>query len=348
MNKIMQCTITLTRNCNLRCSFCYAKKTKYIPSENMDYNDLKRVIDFCDDAGVKFLVFTGGEPSMYPGIIDILKYIRTKKNKMVTALATNGIILKDFQFCKDLIDNGVEYIDISLKGKDGNECMKIVGQDCYLHQMIAINNLSRLQIEFTCSMVLTMENIFSFCETIEKAKNSGAKQFSFTFVIDNEKSTEIDIEYLKNHNHFALIEAFISQINKLNTITSDWWIEYSYPICAYTEEQLLLLKGKLAAPCQIRKMNGITFDTKLNLLPCNMFIDDKMGQLGKEFSTYNEYIDYAKCRNYKSIMHSINKLPSDNCFSCKYIESCLGGCPIIWKNCSFEAFEEFKNNYRNA
>lgn len=346
MNNITQCTVTLTRNCNLRCSFCYAKKTEYIVSDNIDYDSLKRIVDFCDEARVKYIVFTGGEPSLYPRIIDILKYIKTKKNKMMPALATNGILLNDLNFCKDLINNGVEYIDISLKGKDGSECLKIVGRDCYMQQMTAIKNLSELPIEFTCSMVLTMENIFSFCETIEKACNSGAKQFSFTFVIDNEKSTETDINYLEKHNHFSLIEAFVSQIDKLNSLTKDWWIEYSYPMCAYTEEQLLLLKGKLAAPCQIRNMNGITFDTKLNLIPCNMYIDDLMGQLGKDFSSYKEYVDYAERNPYKSIIDSINQLPSRKCSSCNYIEACLGGCPITWKNCSFEAFDEFKNNYR--
>lgn len=44
--KINQCTITLTRKCNLRCNFCYAKKTEYIENDIIDYDDLKKVIDF--------------------------------------------------------------------------------------------------------------------------------------------------------------------------------------------------------------------------------------------------------------------------------------------------------------
>ncbi len=345
MNKIAQCTITLTRNCNLRCSFCYAKETEYIANDNIDFNQLQKIIDFCDEAEVKYLVFTGGEPSLYPKIIDILKYIKTKQNKMVPALATNGIMLKNMDFCKELINNGVEYIDISLKGKDDNECIKIVGKDCHSNQMAAINNLSKLKIDFTCSMVITMENVFSICETIEKALNYGAKQFSFTFVIDNEKSKMTDLKYLKNHNHFRLIEAFISQVEQLNKLTSDWWIEFSYPMCIYSEEQRLLLKGKLAAPCQIRHLNGITFDTKLNLIPCNMYIDNLMGQLGRDFSNYSEYVKYTECIQHKEIINKINQLPSKKCKTCEYLESCLGGCPIIWKNCSFDAFEQFRTNY---
>ena len=54
--KINQCTITLTRKCNLRCNFCYAKKTEYIENDIIDYDDLKKVIDFCDEARVKYIV----------------------------------------------------------------------------------------------------------------------------------------------------------------------------------------------------------------------------------------------------------------------------------------------------
>ena len=84
--KINQCTITLTRKCNLRCNFCYAKKTEYIENDIIDYDDLKKVIDFCDEARVKYIVFTGGEPTLYPQIFDILEYIKTKKNKIQVAI----------------------------------------------------------------------------------------------------------------------------------------------------------------------------------------------------------------------------------------------------------------------
>lgn len=52
----------------------------------------------------------------------------------------------------------------------------------------------------------------------------------------------------------------------------------------------------------------------MNLLPCNMHIDRKMGQFGVDFS------------------------------SCEDFQSCYGGCSIFWKNCSFEALKELKEH----
>lgn len=43
------------------------------------------------------------------------------------------------------------------------------------------------------------------------------------------------------------------QVEELNSITEEWWIEYSFPLCVYTEEQLNILEGKMAFPCQIQQ-----------------------------------------------------------------------------------------------
>ena len=342
---INQCTVTLTRKCNLRCNFCYAKKTEYMETANLEYENLKRIVDFCNDAKVKFIVFTGGEPTLYPQLIDILQYIKSKEHKMLPTIATNGIELEDLQYCKTLIDNGIGYIDISLKGKDSKECCEIVGRDCYQQQLTAIRNLSTLPIEFTCSIVITEDNVYSLCDTVRNAYSNGAKQFSFTFIIDNEKSEYSDEAYLKKHNPFALINAFLSQKDELNAITEEWWIEYSFPICVYTEEQLKLLEGKMASPCQIHIENGITFDTDMNLIPCNMHFENRMGRLGTDFSSYEEFVETTQNTIYRSTIDRLKQYPSDTCKSCEYLDSCYGGCPVIWKNYSYEVLMRFKDEY---
>lgn len=346
MLNIEQCIITLTRNCNLRCGFCYAKRTGYLIDETIEYDNLKKIIDFCNDAKVKYVVFTGGEPVMYSGLKDIIKFVKGKEHKMLVSIVTNGVLLADYEYCKELIDSGLDYIDVSLKGKSEKECLEIVGQECLSKQLNAIRNISKLLVDFTCSMVLTYANIDGFCKAVEAAYKNGARQFSFTFVLDNEKSKQKDIEYLKMNNPYVLINKFISHIDELNNITKgEWWIEYTFPICVYTKEHLEKFKGKLAAPCQIYKGNGITFDTNMNLLPCSMFIDDKIGQFGVDFSSYKEFEKYVECNLYQSTIKQLSRMPSSDCENCEYLEDCFGGCPIFWKNCSYEALVEFRNKY---
>lgn len=345
MNKsgINQCIITVTRNCNLRCKFCYAKETGYIEQELIAFNDIKKIVDFCNEAKVNFIVLTGGEPTLHPDVMNIIKYINNSEHKMMATIATNGIKLSDYNFCKEMIDNGIGYVDISLKGRNEKACTEITGKDCFSKQMEAIHNLSQLPVEFTCSMVLSHENIDTFCDGIEVAYENGARQFSFTFALDNKESKIKDIEYLKQNNPFMLIEAFVSQIDRLNEVTrGEWWVEYTFPLCIYTKAQMKLLEGRLASPCHIFKRNGITLDSKMNLLPCGMHIDKKMGQFGKDFTSYEEFESYTECKTYKSTLDSLSKIPAKECNTCKYYEGCYGGCSIFWKNCSFDALREFK------
>ena len=199
-----------------------------------------------------------------------------------------------------------------------------------------------LPAEFTCSMVITPENVHTFCDSIRVARDNGAKQFSFTFLIDNTDSEEKGEEYLENHNPFALIAAFVSQIEKLNAITEEWWIEYSFPLCAYSKEQLTLLEGKLASPCQIHMCNAVTFNTRMELLPCDMYIQQSIGKLGEDFISYNDYIKFSEKPLFRNIMDPLRRLPSSNCESCEYLESCYGGCPVLWKNYSYDELMVFK------
>ena len=342
--KINQCTVTLTRNCNLRCSFCYAKETNYDDTKNIDISKVKKLIDFCADAKVTYMVFTGGEPLLYPYLLEVLKYIKSKKHKMIPTIATNGIKLQDQSFCEELIANGIEYFDISLKGKNEKEWGFITGQNFLIQQQKAIQNLSKLNVNFTCSMVLCQSNIETFIETLVMAKNNGAKSFSFTFVIDNHYDNEKGISYLRKNNPFELIDKFISRINELNKITDDWWIEYSYPLCIYTEVQLKFLKNRLAAPCQIHMKNGITVDTEMNLIPCNMYLDTPIGQFGKDFTSYKQYTLFNKNVTVRKTMDSLRKFPSNRCKKCKYKKICKGGCPVHWRNYSFKDLVQFRES----
>lgn len=336
---IKQCTIVLTRGCNLRCNFCYVKSAGYKDDDKIEYDDLKKIVDFCCKEKVKFIFFTGGEPITYSRLPEILLYIKTQKHPIITAIATNGVLLKDLNVCRTLIDNGLGYIDVSMKGKDSQEWCKMTGFDGFEAQQQAIRNLSSLPIDFTCSMVITSENVHSFCESVQIAHSNGAKQFSFTFAINNEISEEKDLNYLRKHDPMKLINDFIDHINTLNTITDDWWIEYSFPLCVYTKEQLKLLKGRLATPCQVHLKNAVTFNTKMDLLPCDMYINQQLGRLNRDFFSYQ---DLSKNLDYNNTINSIRALPSNECIACEYLTACYGGCPVLWKNYSFAALKEFK------
>ena len=265
---------------------------------------------------------------------------------MISALTTNGIKLQNKDFCEHLMECGLGYIDISLKGKDGKDCVKATQIDCYQSQMEAIRNISKLNIDFTCSIVLTHENINRVYDIAKVACRNGAKQLSFVFQIDNSESSAKNEQYLCENNPFTLIETFVSKIDSLNSITKNWWIEYSLPMCAYTKKQLAVLLGKLAAPCQIHVNNGITFDTNMHAIPCNMYFKTRLGKLGNEFSSMTEYQSvWDSLSRHDDELSRIKRMPSSNCYQCEHFKQCMGGCPVTWRNYDYSSLMRFKSIY---
>lgn len=93
--------IALTDHCNLRCFFCSNEgmdlKCKNLRQINPDY--LKYFLEVVKDIGISGVSLTGGEPSLYPHLEDLLDHIKKLKFSQ-TFFHTNGTSLTPF-----LIDN---------------------------------------------------------------------------------------------------------------------------------------------------------------------------------------------------------------------------------------------------
>ncbi|MDD7327488.1 MAG: SPASM domain-containing protein, partial [Lachnospiraceae bacterium] len=260
-----------------------------------------------------------------------------KKYRMMPTIATSGIKLADKSTAEQLIYHGITYIDISMKGSNSKEWIKTTGVDGYNDQMKAIQNLASLHVEFTCSMVVTMDNVQSVCDTVQNALNNGGRQFSFTFEIDNDGAQfQSKEDYTKKHRPQDLISAFLAQIDKLESLTDDWWIEYSFPLCVYTEKQLDMLQNRLAAPCQVHTQDAVTFSPSMDILSCDMYMNESLGELGRDFNTYEEFLDWRTHAPYYDAVSKLREMPSDKCLECSDLQNCFGGCPVLWKHYSLE------------
>lgn len=80
----------VTQECNLRCTYCYAKNNLG-KDMMMNENASRKYIDILEQKGVKKVVLTGGEPLLNPDIEKIVEYI--KKKGIYVSLLTNTIFL---------------------------------------------------------------------------------------------------------------------------------------------------------------------------------------------------------------------------------------------------------------
>lgn len=107
--KNMNITIDVTTKCNLRCKHC---RTNEIVHE-LSLDEIKIIVKKCKDFKPRGVFISGGEPLTRSDIADVIK--ETKKLAPVTILNTNSLLLTEEKL-KELIDVGLNYIQVSLDG----------------------------------------------------------------------------------------------------------------------------------------------------------------------------------------------------------------------------------------
>ncbi len=79
-------------------------------------NEWQTILKKAWDAGILHVVFTGGEPTLRPDLIDLVRY--TEDLGMVTGLLTDGLRLTEKGYLQALLQNGLDHIMILLDPVD--------------------------------------------------------------------------------------------------------------------------------------------------------------------------------------------------------------------------------------
>lgn len=112
-------SFTITSACNLRCSMCgqwseegYMHDQK--ANSNLQLADWIRLGDEVADHKRDFVLLRGGEPFMFPGIIELLEHLTSRG--LFVAIDTNGTLLK--RYAADLVRIGNIHVTISVDGTE--------------------------------------------------------------------------------------------------------------------------------------------------------------------------------------------------------------------------------------
>jgi MoaA/NifB/PqqE/SkfB family radical SAM enzyme len=85
----------LTPRCNLNCVHCYADSSPHRPlDERMQLADWVETLNQAADLGCKRAQFIGGEPTLYPGLAELIEHARSRNFEHLEVF-TNGTVLTD-------------------------------------------------------------------------------------------------------------------------------------------------------------------------------------------------------------------------------------------------------------
>ena len=254
-------SFTITNRCNLKCRMCgqwskegYMHQGENTLKQEMTLTDWKRLVDECADHNTSSILLRGGEPFLFPEIIEFLYYIKSKG--MFTSIDTNGTELS--RYAEDLVRIGNVHITISVDGP-GEIHDKVRGvKGCF--EKIK-RNIARIRdIEEKYKQVISK----SICFTISRysvkglgvmpyvARDLGIKTITIVpyYYIPQEIGLEYEKKLKDNFNCPAFswhgfhheesgvdFKVFLDQYNEYNTNLKE---VYNFPYMSLTQDEYKL------------------------------------------------------------------------------------------------------------
>lgn len=120
--------ISITDRCNLRCKYCMPNGVDLVSmDEVLTFEEIVQIVRAAVEIGIVNFKITGGEPLVRKGCSDLVRMIKSVSGVNQVTLTTNGVLLSEH--LADLIDAGIDGINISLDTLDREKYQEITGFD---------------------------------------------------------------------------------------------------------------------------------------------------------------------------------------------------------------------------
>jgi len=320
--------LTINRKCNLRCKWCYASPDRFKGTTNMLLQTVQKSIDLFKGLPLKRVILIGGEPTIHPDFLTIVRMI--KDANLVPVVITNGLKFKDPYFLQQSLDAGIAGITISLKGSSDEQYKLVTGRKCFRNVMNAVQNITKSGVEHNLAITVGGDLFADFDRMIDVVVKSGVKWFSLDMERPMISCNQVFSSDKSSPKQMA--DFFVSIYPKLEACGVDFVLKISVPFCLFPDGFIKTLKGKnrVVSGCHVYVGRGLIIDPDGKLLPCNHFCDHSLGNLGVDFSSGAEYLQFRNRSDIKEFYKTLASYPHENCQYCKHWEQCGAGCRINW------------------
>ena len=311
----------LTYNCNAKCKFCFISN-KLIHDRFQSKKKIFKIIDKLFESNIFRINFFGGEPSLHPDILEIIKYAKEQNFKVT--LVTNSLA-----FNKSNILEYEKYLDgigVSLHGpeKIHNYLMGVL--NAYKQALFVIEHFSKANKLVGVNFTLTKENYKYFYDT---ALNL-CEHYHIGFVAisrfissdDTFLGKELKSKYEPDK------DVLNYTLEKMNILQEqyplvDIRMSIFFPLCIVKNPS----HKKFLLPCSFGQ-NYCTIDYNGNIKLCSYgnavignILEDNFEEIWKSNPLL---IKYRSCEWFPT-----------KCRNCPDFPKCLGGCKVTNKSKSF-------------
>lgn len=192
--------LELTRACNLKCIHCL-NNSGIKQKDELTKDELLKLIKKLSSLGVQEIRFTGGEPLLFNGIYDLIKF--ATEEGICTSLGTNGTLITK-EVAKKLKESGLKKVVVSI---DGNKKThdKIRGRKNYQKAMNGLKYLKQNDINVRVNSVIMKSNMDDVIKLAKKMSRKKITIFIRRFIssgrgkeLENNMLNKKDYDYVRN------------------------------------------------------------------------------------------------------------------------------------------------------
>jgi radical SAM protein with 4Fe4S-binding SPASM domain len=300
--------LALTYRCNNDCHHCYNARPRNYPE--MGIQLWQQVIDKVWDLGIPHIVFTGGEPTLYNGLPELVAYAEEKG--LITGLNTNGRRLVDQGYLAELVDAGLDHVQITFESHNPEIHDQMVAANGAWTQTVAgLKNVLATPLYIMTNTTLLTLNAPTIKATLHFLAELGVPTVGLNALIYAGKGEQVDTG-LKETELPPLLEN-ARQITQSHNQRLIWYTPTQY--CHFNPLQLELgIKGCTAA------LYNMCVEPNGEVIPCQSYYHSLGNLLERPWQEIWEHPLAAQLRQRKDI--------PEGCRSCDYLPECGGGCPL--------------------
>ena len=318
--------LTINRNCNNHCKWCYAQNV-WNNTSIMDFEKAKRAVIELKKRGARRIILIGGEPTIYPFFFDIIRYIR--ENGLNVSVASNGRKFSNMEFARETVKAGITGIDISIKALTEEEYKENTGNYGFKQMIEGYNNLVALEFIPSVSYVITTGDSKRLEDLAKFVSENHMKKVSLQFVkpVIGAKEDSEEIMDIKVMGKF--VETIYHVMEKY---AIDYYLEISFPLCLVKREILdkLIYENRVINCCHVPSGTGVILDQDFKVLPCNHFAEFPFSKDSVDFDHEDSLEKIWESEIVKEFRRKARCYPATKCQTCSMWNECGGGCFTRW------------------
>ena len=316
--------LALTYRCNNDCAHCYNVRPVLsessfpsreggnvgLGSGELSTADWKRILDKAWELGIPHIILTGGEPTLRADLPELVAH--AEKNGQVTGLNTNARRLSDPRYVEQLVDAGLDHVQITVESHDASvHDLMVRTKGAFPQTVKGLKNALASPLYVMTNTTMLRTNAHTIPATLDFLADTGVPTVGLNALIHSGRGAVVGTG-LAESELTSLLEV-ARQKTEARGQRLIWYTPTQY--CGFDPMALDLgVKGCTAA------LYNMCVEPDGSVLPCQSYYHQLGNLLVDDWDSIWNHDLAVRLRERQGL--------PEKCTGCALLAECGGGCPL--------------------